>query len=57
MLRKKLALKTATALAAGLFALAGIGAAAAQDVIKLGSITTLEGPFATGGQDAYRAME
>lgn len=57
MLRKKLALKTATALAAGLFALAGIGTAAAQDVIKLGSITTLEGPFATGGQDAYRAME
>ena len=57
MLRKKLALKTATALAAGLFALAGINAAAAQDVIRLGSITTLEGPFATGGQDAYRAME
>ena len=29
----------------------------AQDVIRIGSITTLEGPFATGGQDAYRTME
>ncbi len=33
--------------------------AVAQDdgPIRIGSITTLEGPFATGGQDAYRAME
>lgn len=28
-----------------------------QPPIRIGSITTLEGPFATGGQDAYRAME
>ncbi|MGU3576693.1 ABC transporter substrate-binding protein [Brucellaceae bacterium C25G] len=32
-------------------------ALAADDVIRIGSITTLEGPFATGGQDAYRTME
>jgi branched-chain amino acid transport system substrate-binding protein len=32
-------------------------ATAEDDVIVIGSITTLEGPFATGGQDAYRAME
>jgi branched-chain amino acid transport system substrate-binding protein len=25
--------------------------------IKIGSVATLEGPFATGGQDGYRAME
>jgi branched-chain amino acid transport system substrate-binding protein len=25
--------------------------------IRIGSVATLEGPFATGGQDAYRAME
>ncbi|MFN3276069.1 MAG: ABC transporter substrate-binding protein [Paracoccus sp. (in: a-proteobacteria)] len=46
---------------AGLAILAGLGAGAALaqdgDVIRLGSITTLEGPFASGGQDAYRAME
>ncbi|TVP99181.1 MAG: branched-chain amino acid ABC transporter substrate-binding protein [Roseinatronobacter sp.] len=41
---------------AAVFALSG---AMAQDTspIRIGSITTLEGPFATGGQDAYRAME
>lgn len=57
MLKKKLAYTTAIALAAGAIALSGISTASAQDVIKIGSITTLEGPFATGGQDAYRAME
>ena len=40
---------------AAMFAVTG---ALAQDgPIRIGSITTLEGPFATGGQDAYRAME
>lgn len=35
-----------------------VTSAVAQDgPIRIGSITTLEGPFATGGQDAYRAME
>jgi branched-chain amino acid transport system substrate-binding protein len=33
------------------------GTAQAQNEIVIGSIATLEGPFATGGQDAYRAME
>lgn len=37
-------------------AMAGV-AFADNDVIRIGSITTLEGPFATGGQDAYRTME
>lgn len=32
-------------------------ALAQDDVIRIGSVTTLEGPFATGGQDAYRMME
>ncbi|MCC5962013.1 MAG: ABC transporter substrate-binding protein [Rhodobacteraceae bacterium] len=37
---------------------AASSAAAQNDgPIRIGSITTLEGPFATGGQDAYRAME
>ena len=31
--------------------------ALADHTIRIGSITTLEGPFATGGQDAYRTME
>jgi branched-chain amino acid transport system substrate-binding protein len=58
MLRKKLTHSTAMALAAGAMALAATtGASAQEDVIKIGSITTLEGPFATGGQDAYRTME
>jgi branched-chain amino acid transport system substrate-binding protein len=44
--------------AAGIAAAAVAAPAAADDdVIHIGSITTLEGPFATGGQDAYRAME
>jgi branched-chain amino acid transport system substrate-binding protein len=45
-----LAMGTATA------ALLATGAMA-DHTIRIGSITTLEGPFATGGQDAYRAME
>jgi branched-chain amino acid transport system substrate-binding protein len=58
MLRKRLTHTTALALAAGALALsAAMPAGAQDDVIKIGSITTLEGPFATGGQDAYRAME
>ncbi|WFE74905.1 ABC transporter substrate-binding protein [Roseinatronobacter sp. S2] len=40
---------------AAVFALSG--AMAQEQPIRIGSITTLEGPFATGGQDAYRAME
>ncbi|HEV7437931.1 MAG TPA: ABC transporter substrate-binding protein [Pseudorhizobium sp.] len=55
MLSKRLVYTTAIALAAG--ALATSSASAQEDVIKIGSITTLEGPFATGGQDAYRTME
>lgn len=46
---------------AGLAIAAALGASsfavAQDDVIRLGSITTLEGPFASGGQDAYRVME
>lgn len=50
--------KTATTLAMGTAAaFFALSPAQAQDVIRIGSITTLEGPFATGGQDAYRAME
>ena len=45
----------ATAVAVALSAVTP--ASAQEDVITIGSITTLEGPFATGGQDAYRAME
>lgn len=41
---------------AAVFALSG-AMAQDQSPIRIGSITTLEGPFATGGQDAYRAME
>ncbi|MDD7971639.1 ABC transporter substrate-binding protein [Roseinatronobacter alkalisoli] len=41
---------------AAVFALSG-AMAQEQPPIRIGSITTLEGPFATGGQDAYRAME
>lgn len=47
--------------------LQGIGAAAAAGVyapyvrantpIRLGGLTTLEGPFATGGQDSFRCMQ
>lgn len=58
MLKRRLTHTTAMALAAGAMALAATtGASAQEDVIKIGSITTLEGPFATGGQDAYRTME
>lgn len=57
MLSKTLRISTAIALATGALALSGMTAANAQETIKIGSITTLEGPFATGGQDAYRAME
>ncbi|NDV86567.1 ABC transporter substrate-binding protein [Aurantimonas aggregata] len=58
MLKNRLTHTTAMAVAAGAMALAATtGASAQEDVIKIGSITTLEGPFATGGQDAYRTME
>jgi len=33
------------------------GAATAQDVIKIGLLATLEGPFAAGGQDGMRGAE
>jgi branched-chain amino acid transport system substrate-binding protein len=46
-----------TAAVAAAIAMTAVPAAAQEDVIHIGSITTLEGPFATGGQDAYRAME
>ncbi|MBY0297053.1 MAG: ABC transporter substrate-binding protein [Methylobacterium sp.] len=45
---------------AGSLALAGAfpAPAIAQNApIKLGGLTTLEGPFATGGQDAYRCVQ
>ena len=59
MLRKRLSYSTAiAAIATAAFVLTGSAPATAEDdVIVIGSITTLEGPFATGGQDAYRAME
>lgn len=47
----------AAAAAAAVAVSAVTPASAQEDVITIGSITTLEGPFATGGQDAYRAME
>lgn len=56
----RLTRRTVTAWAMGTVAALGtFGAAHAQDKgpIRIGSITTLEGPFATGGQDAYRVME
>lgn len=56
MSRRKLACTTAIAVA-GAMALSAVGSAAAEDVIRIGSIATLEGPFATGGQDSYRTME
>ncbi|SED65213.1 ABC transporter substrate-binding protein [Rhodobacter sp. 24-YEA-8] len=43
--------------AIALLAAFGSPAFADGDVIRIGSVTTLEGPFATGGQDAYRMME
>lgn len=58
-LSRRSALKGAGALALTAAATGAIKAPAiAQNTpIRLGSVTTLEGPFATGGQDAYRAME
>lgn len=56
MSRRKLACTTAIAVA-GAMALSAVGSATAEDVIRIGSIATLEGPFATGGQDSYRTME
>ena len=57
MLKKRLSYSTAiAAIATAAFVMTG-PATAEDDVIVIGSITTLEGPFATGGQDAYRAME
>ncbi|MFO1320216.1 MAG: ABC transporter substrate-binding protein [Burkholderiales bacterium] len=38
-------------------ALAFAGAAYAEDVIKVGLLATLEGPFAAGGQDGIRGAE
>ena len=59
MLKKRLSYSTAiAAIATAAFVMTGPAPATADDdVIVIGSITTLEGPFATGGQDAYRAME
>jgi branched-chain amino acid transport system substrate-binding protein len=59
MLKQRLTYSTAAAVVAtAALVLAGPAPAQADDdVIVIGSITTLEGPFATGGQDAYRAME
>ena len=41
--------------AAGLFAV--VGSANAQQVVKIGLLATLEGPFAAGGQDGMRGAE
>ncbi len=46
---------SATAVAAGTFKLAA-PAIAQNAPIKLGGVATLEGPFATGGQDGYRCV-
>ena len=58
-LDRRTALKGAGALAVTAAAGTALKAPAiAQNApIRIGSVATLEGPFATGGQDAYRAME
>jgi branched-chain amino acid transport system substrate-binding protein len=50
----KSALASAIALALGLGASAGV---MAQDVLKVGLLATLEGPFAAGGADGMRGAE
>ena len=58
-LSRRYALKGAGALAVTAAAGASLTSPAiAQNApIRIGSVATLEGPFATGGQDGYRAME
>lgn len=46
-----------TSLAGAMLLLGAAGAAQAQDSIKIGLLATLEGPFATPGQDAMRGGE
>jgi branched-chain amino acid transport system substrate-binding protein len=55
MIRAKRTFLRNTVGAAVLSALAGI--AHAQDVLKVGLLATLEGPFAAGGQDGMRGAE
>src|SRR5512138_1363407 len=44
-------------LVAAALAAAFAGAAQAQEVLKVGLVATLEGPFAAGGQDGMRGAE
>lgn len=55
-INRRQALMGAGAAAAATFA-AKMPAIAQNAPIKLGGLTTLEGPFATGGQDAYRCVQ
>jgi branched-chain amino acid transport system substrate-binding protein len=43
--------------AAAILAVVLAGGATAQQPVKIGLLTTLEGPFAAGGQDAMRGAE
>src|SRR5262249_26448679 len=47
----------ASALSATLFAVAFAGSASAQETIKIGALTNLEGPFAVPGQDGHRGVD
>jgi branched-chain amino acid transport system substrate-binding protein len=46
-----------SALGTALFAVAIAGSASAQDTIKIGALTNLEGPFAVPGQDGHRGVD
>ena len=46
-----------SAIGTALFAVAFAGSAGAQETIKIGALTNLEGPFAVPGQDGHRGVD